>query len=85
MLQKAVPCPTQTKTYCETFHLIDKGNRVEEKFNMAGKSQSHDWTPKLVFRLFNIALNNTYVMYKELIARDGGRLAHGLCQQGESM
>jgi hypothetical protein len=31
MCQKPVPCPEQTKMYCETFHLIDKGNGVEAK------------------------------------------------------
>ena len=95
MVSKPVPCPAQTKTYCETFHLIDKGNGAEATYDMAGKSRSHNWAPKLVFRLFNMAMNNAYVMYKELVKRDGeealsmGRamkeLAHGLCQQGESM
>ncbi len=47
--------------------------------------------------MFNMALNNAYVVYKELVGREGdGRdslkmgkamreLAHGLCQQGESI
>ena len=62
---------------------------------MAGQSRSHNWAPKLVFRLFNMAMNNAYVMYTELVARDGGEampmgrsmkeLAHALCQRGESM
>jgi hypothetical protein len=51
MKQKPVPCPAQTKDYCETFHLIDKGNGAEAKYDMAGKSRSHNWAPKLVFRL----------------------------------
>ncbi len=95
MKQKPVPCPAQTKDYCDTFHLINKGNRAEAKYDMAGKSRSHNWAPKLVFRLFNMAMNNTYIMYKELDARDGGKampmgrsmkeLAHALCQRGESM
>ncbi len=95
MKQKPVPCPAQTKDYCEMFHLIDKGNGAEAKYDMARKSRSHNWAPKLVFRLFNMAMNNAYVMYKELIARDGGNampmgrsmkeLAHALCQRGESI
>ncbi len=31
MTQKLVPCPAQSKEYCETFHLIDKGNGKEAK------------------------------------------------------
>jgi hypothetical protein len=95
--RRRIRSPAQTKTYCETFHLIDKGNGAEATYDMAGKSRSHNWAPKLVFRLYNynMAMNNAYVMYKELVARDGekalsmGRamkeLAHGLCHQGESM
>jgi len=45
MKQKAVPCPEQTKEYCEMFHLIDKGNGKEAKYDMAGKSRSHNWAP----------------------------------------
>jgi hypothetical protein len=95
MKQKPVPCPAQTKDYCETFHLIDKGNGAEAKYDMAGQSRSHNWAQKLVFRLFNMAMNNAYVTYKELVWRDGGKampmgrsmkeLAHALCQQGESI
>ena len=45
MKQKAVPCPAQTKEYCEMFHLIDKGNGKEAKYDMAGKSRSQNWAP----------------------------------------
>ena len=93
MKQKAVTCPVQTKEYCETFHLIDKGNGKEAKYDMAGKSRSHNWAPKLVFRMFNMGMNNAYVVYKDLVSREGGKvllmgkavreLAHGLCQWGE--
>jgi hypothetical protein len=92
MRQKAVPCPAQTKAYCQMFHLIDKGNGKEAKYNMAGKNRSHNWVPKLVFHLFNMAMNNAYVVYKELVTREGGKsllmgkavkeLACSLCQQG---
>ena len=95
MKQKAVSCPAQTKEYCETFHLIDNGNGREAKYDMAGATRSHNWAPKLVFRMFNMAINNAYVMYRELVSRqwDGGKpllmgkavreLAHSICQQGE--
>ncbi len=69
--QKAVLCPAQTKDYCQTFHLIDKGNGNEAKYNMARKSWLHNWAPKLVFRLFNIGKNNAYIVYKELVMREG--------------
>ena len=55
-----VPCPAQMKDYCNTFHLIDKGNGAEASYDLGGKSQLHDWSPKLVFRLYNMALNNAY-------------------------
>jgi hypothetical protein len=95
MHQMPVPCPAQMKEYSKTFHLIDKGNRKEVKYDMAGKSRKHNWSPKLVFRMFNMALNNAYIVYKELVSREGnGRdclnmgkavreLVHGLCQWGE--
>ena len=97
MKQKAVPCPAQTKEYCKTFHLIDKGNRKEEKYDMAWKSWLHNWAPKLVFHMFNMAMNNAYFIYKDLIGREGdgrdclkmGRtvreLVHDLCQRGTAM
>jgi hypothetical protein len=95
MNQMPVPCPTQMKEYSKTFHLINKGNGKEAKYDMAGKSRKHNWSPKLVFRMFNIALNNAFVVYTELVSREGnGRdclkmgnmvreLAHGLCQRGK--
>ena len=95
MKQKALPCPTQTKEYCETFHLIDKGNGREAKYDMAGATRSHNWAPKLVFRMFNMAMNNAYVVFRELVSRQGDgskpllmgkavrELAHSLCQRGE--
>ena len=49
-----VPCPTQTKDYCATFHLIDKGNGVEASYDLGGKSRLHNWSPKLVFQLYNM-------------------------------
>jgi hypothetical protein len=73
MKQKAVTCPVQTKEYCETFHLIDKGNGKEAKYDMARKSQSHNWAPKLVFWMFNMAMNNAYVVYKDLVSREVGK------------
>jgi hypothetical protein len=88
-------CPAQTKDYCKMFHLIDKGNGNEAKYDMARKSQSHNWAPKLAFCLFNMAMNNAYVVYKELVGRESGKslsmgkavkeLVHSFCQQGASL
>jgi hypothetical protein len=71
MHQKPVPCLAQMKEYSKTFHLIDKGNGKEAKYIMAGKSRLHNWSPKLVFCMFNMALNNAWVVFKELVSREG--------------
>ncbi len=92
-----VPCPAQIKDYCETFHLIDKGNGVEANHNLGGKSRLHNWLPKLIFRLFNMALNNAYKTYMALVKEhmperrflEMGNavreLTHDLCQRGPAM
>ena len=37
-----VNCPEQMVAYCETFHLIDKGNGVESRYTLAnGGSKTH--------------------------------------------
>ena len=33
---------------------------------MAGKSRKHNWSLKNVFCMFNMALNNAFIIYKEL-------------------
>jgi hypothetical protein len=70
---------------------------VEASYDLGGKSQLHNWSPKLVFRLYNMALNNVYKMYMALIKEhtperrflpmgDAMReLTHNLCQRGPSM
>ena len=63
-----VSCTTQNKDYSTTFHLIDKGNKNEASYILGGKSQKHNWTPKLVFCLFNMALNNDMKVYQALAA-----------------
>ena len=50
--------------YYNTFHLIDKGNGEESWYTMAnGGSKTHGWTPKLLFWLSNMTLNNAYKIY----------------------
>jgi hypothetical protein len=92
-----VLCPVQTQDYCNTFHLIDKGNGAEVNYNLGGKSRLHNWLWKLIFRLYNMSINNAYKMYKVLIKQhmpecrflDMGNavreLAHDLCQRGPAM
>jgi hypothetical protein len=65
--KEEVPCPAQMRDYCNTFHLINKGNGVEVNYNLGGKSRLHNWLPNLIFRLYNMAINNAYKMYKALV------------------
>jgi hypothetical protein len=39
-----VPCPAQMRDYCNTFHLIDKGNGAEAYYDLGG-----NLSPKLIF------------------------------------
>ncbi len=92
--QSKVACPVQTKEYPTTFHVIDKGNGAEASFDMGGKSRTHNWTPKLVFWFYNMALNSAYKIYKDLLMVEDGNhiclntsntvkvLAPGLYQKG---
>jgi hypothetical protein len=89
--------PAQTRYYCNTFHLISKGNGVEANYDLGGKSRLHNWLPKLIFWLYNMSINKAYKMYKVLIKQhmpeqrflDMGdamrELAHNLCQMGPAM
>jgi len=64
-----VPCPWQQKDYSETFHLIDKGNGAEAKYDLMLENKKHGWTPKLALRFFNMTLNNAYKIYRWLLAK----------------
>ena len=59
--------PEQNQYYSETFHLIDKGNQNEAKYDIGFESHKHGWLTKLVARLFNMNLNNAYQVYKALV------------------
>jgi hypothetical protein len=58
-----VDCPDQQKTYCRTYHKIDKGNGTEAKYDISTESHLHGWGPKLATRYFNMNLNNAYKVY----------------------
>jgi hypothetical protein len=62
-----VPCPAQMKYYCQTFHLIDKGNGAEETYDMGGKSRTHNWSPKIIFWLINMTMANAYQIYCTMV------------------
>ena len=55
--------------YSETFHLIDKRDGAEAKYDLAGQSKKHGWSLKLFHRLFNMTCNNAYRIYLALMAQ----------------
>ena len=63
-----VSCPTQQKDYSQTFHLIDKGNGKESKYDMGGQTKGHNWAPKFVMRYWNFNLGNAHTMYEALVS-----------------
>jgi hypothetical protein len=92
-----VDCHTQQKTYCTTYHKIDKGNGAEAKYDISTESHLHGWPPKLAARYFNMNSNNAYKVYvclhkKHHRGRDPmplreciKKLTHSLLQQGLNM
>ena len=66
--QTPVPYPQHSFYYSEIFHLIDKGNGTEVKYDLAGQSKKHGWSPKLSLRLFNMNFDNAYRIYLTLMA-----------------
>ncbi|KAL7526484.1 hypothetical protein ACHAXR_001514 [Thalassiosira sp. AJA248-18] len=62
-----VSCPVQQKDYSETFHLIDKGNGKESKYDMGGQTKGHNWAPKLHMRFWNFGLGNSHTVYDALV------------------
>jgi hypothetical protein len=51
-------CSQQQKDHCMTYHLIDKGNGAEAKYDLSTESHLHGWPPKLAARYFNMNINN---------------------------
>jgi hypothetical protein len=92
-----VDCPTQQKTYCNTYHKIDKGNGAEAKYDILTESHLHGWPPKLAARYFSMNSSNAYKDYVCLhIKHHRGRdpiplrecinnLTHSLLQKGIDM
>ena len=69
MSRLPMPCPQQNRDYIETFHIIDKGNDIEAKYDLGGKIRTHNWYPKFCMRLFNMGLNNEYQIYYTLVEK----------------
>ena len=77
--------------------LIDKGKGKESKYDLAGRTKGHNWSPKLHFHFFNFELGNADTKYQSLCSEytpdrrimDMGEgvkmLAHFLMQFGEPM
>ena len=95
--QTSVSCPEQNRDYSKTFHIIDKGNGAEAKYNIGLQSHKNGCTPKLRLRYFNININNAYKVYEYLVNKHTpGRCyydlkeaideaAHALLQRVDSM
>jgi hypothetical protein len=52
-----VDCPVQQKSYCNTYHKIDKGNGAKAKYDLSTESHLHGWGSKLAARVFNMNTN----------------------------
>ena len=92
-----VQTTAQHKVYSETFHLIDKGNGKEGKYDMGGHTKGHNWAPKLSMRFWNFGMGNAHTIYSALHDKHTPNrrklcmgecvniLAHSLMQAGEPM
>ena len=65
--QTSVSCTEKNWDYSKTFHLIDKGNGAEAKYDIGLQSHKHGWTPKLSLRYFNMNMKNAYKIYEYLV------------------
>jgi hypothetical protein len=95
--QSNVDYTEQQTDYCSTYHLIDKGNGAEAKYDLMIESHLHGWGPKLAARYFNININNAYkvlcFLYKKyhpanvvMEVKDCiHNLTHSLLQRGDEM
>ena len=62
-----VDAPIQQVDYCEMFYQIDKSNGKDAKFVLGRHgSKTHEWTPKISFRFFNMTMTNAFIIYTVL-------------------
>ena len=59
--QSEVKCPEQNKDYSNTFGKIDSSNMKEQRYDLKFESKKHNWSPKLVFRIFGVNSQNAYM------------------------
>ena len=65
--QSEVKCPEQNKDYSDTFGKIDSSNMKEQRYDLKFESKTHNWSPKLVFRLFGVNSQNAFAYYSRLV------------------
>jgi hypothetical protein len=53
----------QQLAYCDTYYVIDKGNGIEAKYDLACESHLQGWSPKLSLWYINMTSNNSYNFY----------------------
>ena len=100
MVATAVKIPLQTSAYTHKFFKffkIDKRNQKDAQFDLKGVSKKHNWSPKLILRLFNMNSGNSGTYYERLCSlytpdrrillpkERMADLAHRLCQRGPPM
>jgi hypothetical protein len=96
--ESEVDCSQQQKNYCMTYHLIDKGNGAEAKYDLIStESHLHGLPPKLAAHYFNMNINNSKklfcYLYKKYhpgqvvmpIKESIQNLTHSLLQRGDDM
>jgi hypothetical protein len=95
--QSDVNCTEQQIDYCDTYHLIDKGNGADAHYYLCIESHLHGWPPQLAARYLNMNINNSkkafgflYKKYRPtqvvMPLKEGiHNLTHSLLQRGDDM
>ena len=65
--QSEVKCPEQNKDYSNIFCKIDSSNMKEQRYDIKFESKTHNWSPKLVFRVFGVNSQNAFAYYRRLV------------------
>ena len=88
-------CSEQNCSYSSQLRWIDKGNGFEAQYDLKVTSKMHNWSPKLVWCLFNMHDANMYTRYARMralhtpdnrllnVTSAMDELKHVRCQQGE--
>ena len=65
--QTDVTFPEQKKDYSNIFHQIDNRNGKEQTYDLKLESKTHNWSSKLVFRMFGVNSSNAVLFYYRLV------------------